>query len=253
METIQIYQTTKWTNYLLQQSTVLTVRQQIVLDLLMSVFFLRNTIAPEDRAKVIASKDYSFLKFHLTVDLACIAKIVYPKGSVKRPWQARPRWIKRFVEEAQGLCETNDLLESLELNGTVLTFRLRYSLVRPFYEIKMPSPLRIPVVLYRFPDSRVSPNAFIVNRALIRDRKMNHKNTSSYGLKLRSLLYFIGLQRPSDWKKSNDPWVEGPSKWFHEYIKRAIEGYGLFTVAMDIPKNISTEHMLYITPKYEAS
>lgn len=251
METIEIFYTAKWSEYLLQQSGVLTVRQQIVLDFLMSVFFRRNIVKPEDRAKVIASKDYSFMRSWLEVDLTHVAKRLYPKGSVKRTWEARATWVQSFVEEAQGLCEVCDLLESAELEGTVLRFKLRYYLVFPFYTVKLPSPMRVPVVLYRFPDSRISPNAFIVNRALIRDRKMNRKDQQSYDLKLRSLLYFTGLQRPDEWKKSPGRRADGPVMWFNDHIKRAIEGYGLFGVSMDLSKNISTEHMISITPQYE--
>lgn len=251
MDKIEIFYTAKWSEYLLQQSEVLTVRQQIVLDFLMSVFFRRNKVKPEDRAKVIASKDYSFMRACLDVDLARVAKLLYPKGSVKRPWRERLHWIQSFVEEAQGLCEVCNLLESAELEDTVLKFKLRYHLVCPFYTVKLPSPMWVPVVLYRFPDSRVSPNAFIVNRALIRDHKMNRKDQQSYDLKLRSLLYFTGLQRPVAWKKSPDRRTAGKVVWFNDHIKRAIEGYGLFTVAMDLSKNISTEHPVSITVRYE--
>lgn len=295
METIEIFSTSAWSDWLLSQSQFLTVRQQIVLDLLMSVFFKRNRIPPKQRAKVIKTGDYSFMRYWLEVDLNRIAKFLYPKGSVKRPWEARARWIRRFVEEAQNLCKTCadvvdscadscvdtcadvvctdkgvkeainadadmestvvgnviDILEGIELNGTVLSFRVNYRMVKYFYTVKLPAPLVVPICLYRFPDSRVSPNAFIANRALVRDRKMNREaDQKTYEIKLRSLLFFTGLQSPVGWKKGHDPWADGQRKWFYDHLKRAIEGYDLFSVAMDLNRKISTEQAVYITPKY---
>lgn len=251
MDKIKIFQTAKTMAYIMQQAKVLPVRQLIVLDLLLSVFCVRNRVAPKERARAIAAGDYSFLKCWLDVDLKKLAHIIYPKGCYKHPWLARSRWIKSFADEAQKLCEVCEAIEEVALDGTVLAFKLNSRVVVPLYDVKMPSPLEVPVCLYRMPDSRISPNAFSVNKALICDRKMNRGDQASYGIKLRSFLHFTGPESPLGWKDSEGHSIDGQRMWFYRHVKRAVEGYKLFGVSIDLSKAVNLEHKIYITPRFD--
>ena len=251
MDKIKIFQTAKTMAYIMQQAKVLPVRQLIVLDLLLSVFCVRNKVAPKERARAIAAGDYSFLKCWLDVDLKRLSHIIYPKGCCKRPWEARAGWIKSFAEEAKKLCEVCEAVDEVQLDGTVLAFKLNSGVVVPLYDVKMPSPLEVPVCLYRMPDSRISPNAFSVNKALICDRKMNRNDQASYGIKLRSFLHFTGLESPLGWKRDESRKIDGQRMWFYEYVKRAVEGYKLFGVSIDLSKAVNVEYKIYITPKFD--
>lgn len=245
MQKILVSQTGPGDSYLLELLDY-SPFQVAVYDLLMSELINMNRKTDYEQAKGYYkdSNDW-WLKHSLdSFDLRNLTHTIYPKDSVPNFIWARKRLKERFLVECQKL---RDYV--MEENGVDQPFILddftqvssRYvslSFSRPAVHRAackaIPSPVEVPVVLYR-PQNKVrSALSFVVNRRLMVHLKMNAKHMK--GNTIRIPLYaakaFLSIQDQAAWEASKEPRNHqsglGSSRWLERAIRQPIEAYGLF-------------------------
>lgn len=238
--TLPIYQTQYSAQFLLSMARDLTSSEQRVLDLMMSILLVKNISHGAARDKVLASGNLDCQRYNMIVDLRKLARVVYAPDSISRVRDMRLRWTRKFVEICHGFMDRGILFSHLDSSGAVLNFGLNKDTADYIYEAAMPAPLIAPAELYRFPRyCDYTERAFLVNRMLLLDLKMNAKKRKyerEYCFTIPTLCKFSGLIRPEEWTqhKSKSESMsanrnEGLYLWEERHLMPTVGAFGIFS------------------------
>lgn len=204
------------------------------MDLMMSILLVRNISHGAARDKVLASGELDCQRYNMIVDLRKLARAVYAPDSISRVRDMRLRWTRKFTEICHGLMDRDILFSHLDSSGAVLNFGLNKDTADYIYEAAMPAPLIAPAELYRFPRyCDYTERAFLVNRMLLLDLKMNAKKREyerEYCFTIPTLCKFSGLIRPEEWTQhKNKPIQEGLKMWEERHLMPTVGAFGIFS------------------------
>lgn len=247
METIKIFQTAGSNSDLLSMRTfkAFTV---VVYDFWMSECIKANRRTSAEQAKMTKRHiaDYWGKYAPKTgIDLQELAHQVYPDGVVSRIRDARCNFRKKFLAATKELStlvvDTADENQEgppfvFECNPDVIDNmiypKFSYQLIQRVKAAAIPSPLDVPVVLYRPLGRTASPMSFIMNRRMLVHWKMNEKRLTSRTtiIPIRSFVSWFHLEDPKKWSShKTSGWADGLRMWADRVIRPAIEAYGLFS------------------------
>lgn len=247
METIQIYQTTGSNNDLCSMRSFKPFLVAVY-DFWMSECIKANRRTPAEQARLT--------KMHITdywgkyetqngIDLQELAHVIYPDGSVSNLRKARYNFRKKFLAATQELSilvvDTNEENQDgppfvFAGNPEVIDNRVypkfSFPLIQRVKAPAIPSPLEVPVALYRPLKGTVPSLSFIVNRRLLVHWKMNVKRitTRTTIIPVHSFIAWFRLEDPKKWSSHKTlGWSDGLRMWADRMIRPAIEAYGLFS------------------------
>lgn len=245
--TIGIYQTNQTNAYLRSINGSIPAAWGPVLDIMLSVIVNRNMLPREERKVVKARRIPARVAWscsQIAMDIAAVFHIIYPKGSIVKPARALRGYTATFTNTLDEMSSDSGfgLLESYDLlDDTQVCFHFNRDAISELSAVEIPSPLAVPVELYRFNRGLnwglVSPYSFISNRMLLADRKMNIRRRmaaeANDGYTTFDLPYFTtmtGLPTYGTWSQHPDRRLDGPVVWAERLVKRSVESYGLFQV-----------------------
>lgn len=244
METIKIYQTSVSNRSLLSMSGQNSAFDVAVYDIWMSECIRINRKAvyeQEDCHKKKKPAVWNKTTLKDGFDVRQLVHTVYPKGSVADLKQARVRFKRKFLETTKKLStyvyELNNgteipyvFVDEPELRDNRLYPEFSNVMIYNTKVDKVPSPLHLPVELYRPLRGGGSPMSFIMNRKLFVHWRMNEKQEHSTMLiSLRSIRAMAQLEPYEDWCAHRErQWKDGFKMWTDRKLKQPIEAYGLF-------------------------
>lgn len=231
MSVIDIYQTAGSNQYLASCKQLIEPLHQPVFDLLLSKLVKVNNLDRAQRAKQAeAPPDW---RTEMRLELGSIAKILYPAGSSAKPSRDRRAWVANAQKSVQAILDSGWLVEVWTEDDDTY-FKVRQDVTKFISTFGVPSPIHVPVELYKYKrlgSHALATHAFIANRRLLVDQKMNPEMWSPD--RIMDIDWFCKifmLPTPREWKrKQGRSWVEGPSQWEQVCLQRNIGYYGIYS------------------------
>lgn len=229
MHTIDVFQTSesnKLLNWIHPQLVEIGEPQYTsVADLLMSFLIMSNKATKQEKDAIRKGKKALVWEPQVHIQLSAISEQVYPKGCVAKVARERRIWEATFVKASLTLASMGLLVDEVEeLNGW-LRLVFNTNLVLKLKTLNVPSPIEVPAKLYRFVTPvRFPTYAFIVNRKLIVDRKMN--KWESRMMSAEDFCTVTGVPNPKSWSRGHRN--AGPKEWENRVVSRSLAFCGLF-------------------------
>lgn len=243
-QTIEIYQTSNSNRSLLGMLEQDSAFDVAVYDIWMSECIRVNRKAiyeQEDWHKKKQPAVWNKTTLKDGFDVRQLVHTVYPKGSVSKLNQARVMFKRKFLETTKKLStyvyELNTgaevpyvFVDEPELRDNRLYPEFSHTMIYNTKVDKIPSPLYLPVELYRPLRGKGSPLSFIMNRKLFVHWRMNEKsNPTTMLISLRSIKAMMQLESEENWCAHKErTWKDGFKMWTDRKLKQPIEAYGLF-------------------------
>ena len=232
---MQVYQNAK-SNTLLNwvHNRLVELKQShltMVADILMSQLIQHNAPKKDKKQAISKGSSNNIWDYCLDIDVQELAEQVYPKGSVDSVKRYRQRWAEHFIKACIFLADNDLLLVWADVKDGS-TLRVQYhEAVRQCKAVSIPSPLNLPVQMYRFPRhaSSFPTYAFIIPRKLAVDEKMNpDKYKGDYiSMEVDTFCNITGLPQPSEMRSSGHRWPDGIKAW-NTRVGRSCEHFDLY-------------------------
>lgn len=251
METIKIFQTTGSNTDLLALKEY-GCNMVAAYDLWASELIRANRRTRAEQAKLVKMNRADYwgkIEIKNGFSLKDLTHTIYPEGSVSRIRDARYNFKKRFLEATKSLMELE--VETEDAYGRMIALSSKYafegmdvdededklypkfslSMVQRIKAESIPSPMEVPVVLYRPKRGRRdSVMGFIVNRKLLVHWKMNVKKGEQDTLipvhSYRAMMDIEAVRKWSTHKTRGRK--DGLKMWAERMVKEPVEAYGLF-------------------------
>ena len=252
METIKIFQTTG------SNTDLLALKEYgcnvvAAYDLWASELIRANRRTRAEQAKLVKMNRADYwgkTEINNGFSLKDLAHTIYPEGSVVNLKKARYNFKARFVTATKSLMELE--VETEDEYGRTIALSPKYvfegmdvgeeedklypkfslSMVQRIKAESIPSPLEVPVVLYRPREGRSSAMGFIVNRKLLVHWKINVKKGEQDTLiPLHSYRAMMDIEAVGKWSTHKTRGrKDGLKMWVERMVKEPVEAYGLFRV-----------------------
>ena len=247
METVKIYQTVGSNRDLLSMRTFKSFTVAVY-DFWMSECIKANRRTPAEQAKLTKRGIADYWGTYETksgVDLQQMSHVIYPDGAVSTIRDARYNFRKQFLASTKYLStlvvDTGEQDQDApkyvfdvlpELIDGKLYPKFAFSLVQRIKAPSIPSPLEVPVVLYRPLRRTPSAMSFIMNRRLIVHWKMNVKRNTvrTTVIPQHEFIAWFHLEDPKKWSSHrNGGGKDGHQMWLDRLVRAPVEAYGLFS------------------------
>ena len=251
METIKIFQTTGSNTDLLALKEY-GCNMVAAYDLWASELIRANRRTRTEQAKLVKMNRADYwgkTEINNGFSLKDLTHTIYPDGSATRIRDARYNFKKRFLMDTDQLNElevdteneygrtialsSKYAFESVDLDEDEgkLYPKFSLSMVQRIKAPSIPSPLEVPVVLYRpRMGRRDSAMGFITNRKLLVHWKMNVKDGEKEALiPVHSYRAMMDLEAVGEWSTHKTRGrKDGLKMWAERLVKEPVEAYGLF-------------------------
>ena len=236
MNVISIYQTAGSNKYLSSCKALVEPIHQPVFDLLLSKLIKTNNLDRVQRTRRIQAGSPPDWHNEMRLELGSIARILYPSGASAQPARDRRAWVANAQKSVEAILESGWLVDIWTEDDDTY-FRVRQDVTDFISTLGVPSPVKVPVELYRYRrlgKHALATHAFFVNRMLLVDLKMNAKKwTPDRTFDAEWFCKIFHIPTPQGWRhKQGRCWVEGISQWEQICLKRNVEFYSVFSVSL---------------------
>lgn len=242
MSVIDIYQTAGSNKYLASCKALVEPIHQPVFDLLLSKLIKNNNLDRPKREHKIVTGESPGWGNEIRLDLNSVAKILYPSGTSAKPARDRRAWVANAHKSVAAILESGWLVD-VWTDDDETYFRVRQDVTDFVATLGVPSPLSVPVELYRYRrlgSYALATHAFFVNRMLLVDLKMNSKKwTPDRTFDVEWFCKIFHIPTPREWRhNASYKWAEGARNWTINCLKRNVEFYSVFSVSLSSKEQV---------------